>query len=151
MENFIYLLILIAWIVFALYRQSQKKKAAVKPTTSKPGMRDEAQPFKSLGEILFGQSMQDMQMMPVEEEPDFSSRQEGISIEPFSPEETYMESGQERVEKRMPEKPGKTNETILKEEGSSDLKSGEKRGNPLENFDLRKAVIYSEILRRPYD
>ena len=68
MENFIYLIILIAWIVFALYRQSQKKKAQGRPPASRQAAANENRSFQSLEEIFFGDKMSTSEMWPEEEE-----------------------------------------------------------------------------------
>lgn len=152
MEDFIYLIILVAWAVFAFYRQSQKKKAAAKaaqdPPPAKPVIEEKQ---RSWEDILFGEEVPEEHVLEAEQEEVQPQWQRTAEYQPVSLEQMYMQrkaesledpSVQERMEKEKP---------ILLEEDEAKEKGIGKQHPLLKDFDLRKAVIYSEILRRPYD
>ena len=154
MDDLIYILLGIVWIIYAAYRASQKQKkkgSAMKPSEpSSPAVPDErTRPLDTIFREILG---------------------EGESLEQVSfPEyESYDEIVMKELEKekQLFGKPKTILETIPTEEGISafDSKHDEDIGSLMtadedhaypadrgENlFDLRKAVIYAEILNRPY-
>ena len=71
--------------------------------------------------------------------------------EPVSLEQMYMTEKIESLEDPAVQKQLDKGKRILQEMGENDVSMAVKREHPLKDFDLRKAVIFSEILRRPYD
>ena len=150
MDDFIYLIVLIAWVVFAFYRKSQKKsEAARQARQQQPGPRSGPASFPTLEEILLGTE-------PVpEEEP------EPLPAAPLTTDGTPPVLGETSFEREYnlrgitsieemdkPFTTEKSKQVILQEEEVllEDYKEEEWR----ERVNLRQAVIYSEILNRPY-
>ncbi len=151
MDDFIYLLVLIAWAVFAYYRRSQKKadearKAASRRQVSEP----EERTMPTLEEILMGEEYYPEEQpatKPLPKAPVFR-------MEPTSPAETVFEreynlrgiTSIEELDRPAPvdpdRKPSITEEDIYEE--MQPVYASEIRNN------LRQAVIYAEILNRPY-
>jgi hypothetical protein len=154
MEDLIYLVILIAWAVFAFYRQSQKKKAAARAAESKPAPPPPSyEPKgKSWEEILFGEEVteeHEIELEP-EPEPDFRKDKRTIAYEPISLEQKYMQRKIESLEDPKVQERMEREKSILLEEEEEEFRALD-RDNFLKDFDLRKAVILSEILNRPYE
>jgi hypothetical protein len=152
MEDLIYLVILIAWAVFAFYRQSQKKKrAAEKAAGSEPVVPQTDQKQRNWEEILFGDESYE-EMEPDEElQAEPAARMTRQSREPLSLEQKYMPGKAESLEDPRVQRQMEREKKIVLEEQDEHEESLQKQDHPLKDFDLRKAVIYSEILRRPYD
>jgi hypothetical protein len=153
MEDLIYLVILIAWAVFAFYRHSQKKKAAARSAEqapAKPQPTNESR-GKSWEEILFGEEIPEEHEIELEQEVEYSERKKTTAYEPISLEQKYMQRKIESLEDPLVQQRMEKEKPILLEDdgvGSDKYRSGE---DFLSDFDLRKAVIFSEILNRPYD
>ncbi|HNS18192.1 MAG TPA: hypothetical protein PKH94_01100 [Bacteroidales bacterium] len=154
MEDWIYILLGIVWIVYAAYRssQKQKKRTADSPRQSSPPQRMGDQRPPTL-ETVFQEILG-----------------EGTSLETEFPAEAY--SYDERtireleLEKQRYGKPEIPLETIPTEEGISafgydrekaifpfapdEAVEPEAISQEFIPFDLRKAILYSEILNRPY-
>lgn len=154
MEDFIYILLLIAWIAFAFYRRSRQKQAARQPRPEPKPEPSSSQP--SWEEILFGKENEEPEMEHTEEIPEMATEpaaskvnhpdsQEGVSLEKMF---GSMESIPSKTMKGEKEKPQRTEPEKVQVAKSikSKLQSGD-----FDYFDLRQAVIYSEILNRPYD
>ena len=151
MEDLIYLVILIAWAIFAFYRQSQKKKAAARAAGDEPVQPMEEHRQRTWEEILFGEEVIEAdEKEPAREE--LPPRwQKATSYEPISLEQMYMNKKAESLEDpRVQQRMEKEKASRAKEEKQK-KKAVEKQHPLLSDFDLRKAVIFSEILRRPYD
>jgi len=152
MEDFIYVIILVAWVAFAIYRQSQKKKAAKKPHPTPSQANSPGEPtFKSLEDILFGKETTVPEPAESQEilEPEMSLEMD--YEEPLSLEETYMRRLNEEAEKQEVQDQQVAEKIVEKEVLKEEEDTSLQKSNPLDDFDLRKAVIFSEILRRPYD
>ncbi len=154
MEDFIYLIILIAWVVFAFYRQSQKKKAASAPSP-KPEHRSAEGGMKTLEEILFGEDSASSDPLPTKgpvEERQWQRIERERERERAIPlEEMYMKPQIESLEKTVADNRKKVLEPIQKEEVEEDENNSLEIEETLRDFNLKKAVIYAEILKRPYD
>jgi hypothetical protein len=152
MDDFIYLLALIAWAVFAYYRRSQKKAEEARRAAGRPTNRD-TRPVPTLEDILMGE---DPETEP-EPEPAPIPAPRRAYREPVMPDlrETEFEreynmrgiTSIEELDKDLRTKPEKekisVDPTPVQEVWTFD--PAQIRNN------LRQAVIYSEILRRPYD
>ncbi len=151
MDDFIYLIVLIAWVVFAFYRKSQKKsEAARQASQQQPVPRSGPAPFPSLEEILLGtEPVPDEEPEPVPATRQFTT--DGIPpvLRETSFEREYNLRGITSIEEMdKPFTMEKSGQVILPEDEvlSEDYKEAEWRAR----VDLRQAVIYSEILNRPY-
>ncbi len=151
MEDFIYLIVLIAWVIFAYYRRSQKKAAGARKQVVTPEQETDSEttPIPTFQEILFGDDEEVMtrrqprpatvidegNYMPDRTETDFEKEYNRRGI--VSVEET------DRLANKRPVRVSEIKEIEVKDE--SDIKEASD-----EAFDIRRAVIYSEILNRPY-
>ena len=147
MEDLIYLVALIAWVAFAFYRKSQKKsgRTGEMPGNPQPQGRREALP--TLEEILLGEEQTVPEPVPATVE----TWSEGMSpvLDETSFEKEYNLRGITSVEEL--DKPMKMDQAELSEIQKSEIGSEDKEiEEKWSVIDLRRAVIYSEILNRPY-
>lgn len=159
MDDLIYLLLFVAWIVFAIYRNNQKKKLReqqkAKSTSGEPEDMQKESPGTLLEEILLGEQVTRYEEEPAYEVEDTSriTGEKTIYEDKRTPmdfddeynlrgitsiEESDLNTGKERSE-----------EGKIPLEKIQIMDFDEKEKEPFE-FDLRKAVIYSEILNRRY-
>lgn len=150
MEDLIYFILLIAWVVYAFYRRSQKKSARAAGPVSGREPEGDSRPQPTLEDILFGEEEEIPSAKP------YRGKTPWIDEGEYTPqpvetsfEREYNLRGISSVEERIVS--AKSNEIRL-----SDLKNDEisehehMKETDHEIFDPRKAVIYSEILNRPY-
>ena len=146
MDDFIYLIALIAWVVFAFYRKSQKKSEAARQAQSESKPHSEADPVSTLEEILLGK---EPSYEPVPEPRTFTT--DGIPpvLSETAFEKEYNLRGITSIEEM--DKPLITKKTKHTEVQEDEIL---KEKDVIEDWgagvDLRQAVIYSEILNRPY-
>ena len=150
MEDYIYLIFLVAWIAFSLYRRSQKKSAAAagKPPSG-PHREREIKPLPTIEEILFGK--EEAPAPATSPDPPSWMEEGNYSPEPVetSFEKEYKAKGIQSVESAgKPKYMNQIKLTDLQKDEISD--ENDKIDLSDEIFNLRKAVIYSEILNRPY-
>jgi len=149
MDDFIYIIALIAWVVFAFYRKSKKKGEAAREAGRRPRQQEQPGPFPTLEEILLGK-----EPVPEEEpepEPAWTYTTDGMAPELKETlfEKEYNRQGItsiEELDKQFNISAGiaddmQKDEVLIEDHASEDWKS---------KVDLRQAVIYSEILNRPY-
>jgi hypothetical protein len=164
MDDLIYLLLFVAWIGIALYRNSQKKKMknARKEQPGPTGGETSEQtrsPGSLLEEILMGEEdifTERKQTYSTDESGRIYSRQPEITTD-FEEEEVVLDFDDEYNRRGITSieeldlKPGNV-ESDEGETPSEDLQIVELEGEEKEpfDFDLRQAVIYSEILDRRY-
>ena len=144
MDDLIYVIALIAWVAFAFYRKSQKKSNASQGPGPRPQTRRETGALPTLEEILLGRQ-------PEPEPVPAAVWEEGTSPElsETSFEREYNLRGItsiEELDKTMTVTQTEPKETIKSEE---ETVAFDMRGS-MAHIDLRQAVIYSEILNRPY-
>jgi hypothetical protein len=160
MDDLIYILLGIAWIIYVAYRanQKQKRKAqASSPPRPQPQRTYEQQP-KPI-ETIFRELMG---------EEDSLEKQFIPQAESYEDQESYDELAIKDLEqgKKQFSKLRSILETIPSEEGVSGFDSSGRHTDHLFSsladetketairdglhFDLRKAIIYTEILNRPY-
>lgn len=148
MDDLIYLIVLIAWVVFAFYRKSQKKAGAEKEPQPRPEARGESFPFPTLDDILRGDEPAPA-MEPVPATRKYTTDGEVPVLKETAFEMEYNRRGITSVEEM--DRPftlaeqerfvAKDNEVLPEDHLNDDRKT---------RIDLRQAVIYSEILNRPY-
>jgi hypothetical protein len=146
MENFLPILIGIIWVAYTLYSKGQKKKN-IRPSDA--AKSHEAKPLSLFEQILMGGEIKQPQSYMDYEEPE-------------EPEPVVQPI-------KMKEKPRQTPKPFLTEELAEFIHEGqtateyysqektiaeilmEQEQGPVEiDFDLQRAVIYSEILNAPY-
>ncbi len=150
MDDFIYLLVLIAWVIFAYYRRSQKKAEEARKVASRPRPGEPARPLPTLEEILMGEepyAEDEPVPEPVATAPMFRREQ-------TSPAETAFEreynlrgiTSLEELDKPIGLSIEVQPEPVVEgySEGWQPVYASEIRNN------IRQAVIYAEILNRPY-
>ncbi len=147
MEDFIYLIALIAWVAFAFYRKSQKKSEAARKEQQRTQPRDIPSPFPSMKDIFSEDPYAEALPVPVTQ----ASTTDGMApqLEETEFAKEYKLSGISSVEEM-------DSPLILKKAESTDIQEDKiSEENILirdwrARVDLRQAVIYSEILNRPY-
>ena len=147
MEDLIYIIALIAWVVFAFYRKSQKKASA---NEARPPARprEAENPMPTLEEILLGR---ERQIQPEPVSVPSVELTDGMSpvLRETTFEKEYKLMGISSVEELG--QPNLRQENIFSDIQKDDLTvQHEKDVEHQADFDLRRAVIYAEILNRPY-
>nr|NQU91899.1 hypothetical protein [Bacteroidota bacterium] len=174
MDDYIYFLLLVGWLGYSLYRQSEKKKrnAAARNAASQTPEKDTldyvtdqnksgsqlgqeiSKPDfrKTLEKILLGEELS------LEEIPEEEAQSLETIPEPVAP--VSYNKYQEYYQKASVDQSGwqeKINDPFQDEDKSyeldygDDFHDGENRNEECNKwFDLRKAVIYSEILSNKY-
>lgn len=148
-EDYLYIIIGLIWVAFSIYKGAQKKKAK---SQSHEDMDEAEEPTvkKSIFENFLNEIIKDeepIQYEPVEikeevAEPVQSRPNEEEKI--FSYDDYYEESN--FLSKSNVYKDRQPLESTLNQELQTHLKASKQKPR----FDLRKAVIYSEILNRRY-
>jgi|GEM_PF-3299066 len=149
MEDFIYLILLVAWVIFAFYRRSQKKSAAARQESSQPQPETKKKQFTL--EDLFGE--EDERYDEDEIPQDITSGYQQVEIpelREFGWERPGLRNGitQEKKEDAL------SRSSLMK---VTDIQEDELQVEELSSElpdireNIRQAVIYSEILNRPYD
>lgn len=148
MEDFIYVLALIAWVIFAFYRKSQKKAATAREAQQRPEPQEEYTPMPTLEEILLGKE-QAPEWKPATVPGTFNTDGTPPVFAETDFEREYNLKGITSIEEM--DKP-----FVMKESRASDIQDDKvlMEKETVEDWrnrvDLRQAVIYSEILNRPY-
>jgi hypothetical protein len=145
MDDFIYILIGVFWVIFTIMRKSQKKQGAVSydgPTTvqQKTGSFDEV-----IRELLGATEPEIVETSaPTLEEKGIESSNEQFTLETIDSE---IQTGEvlESLEDEI-QSPGYTSISFDEEPEEPD----ENQGSYVFDFDIKRAVVYSIILDRPY-
>lgn len=147
MEDLIYILIAVFWVIFTIMRKSQKKQQAVHydEASSQP---DKASSFEEvLQEILRPREMKPVEIInPTLEEVGIEDASGQFTLETTEPEIQSLEV-MNSLETLETEESQITYTSIqFDEEPEEEVKT-----NYITfDFDVRQAVIYSAILNRPY-
>jgi len=152
MEEFIYIIIGVIWLAATIYKASQKKKGKAgpqKPATSTPGTESKVSARSLLEQLLEGQqvSIPEPEVVELEteyDEPMIAEVEERRRKESFKTE--YAGYGFKSLESLSGEGVSSLGQIKFKDIMKEDKK---KAGGPVK-IDLRKAIIYSAILERPY-
>jgi hypothetical protein len=165
MDDLIYLLLFLAWAAFAFYRNSQKKKqraaqrtGSTRQQVDNEDLQEERSPGSLLEEILMGEQEERTIEEPYLESDIPESKSRIYSEAPVMEEEKGPVDFDDEYNLR-----GITSvEELDLETGKDESDKGEKAGQSIKvvtfdedqngpfDFDLRKAVIYSEILNPRY-
>jgi len=148
MDDYIYIIALIAWVAFAFYRKSQKKSEAAREAQRRPQQPNESSPFPTIEEIFLGREPAP-EVEPVPASGSFTT--DGIPpvLKETAFEREYNRRGITSIEEM--DKPLVLNKHKLTDKQEDEIS--------IENIvmedwkakvDIRQAVIYSEILNRPY-
>jgi len=150
MDDYIYILLAVAWIAFTIYSQKQKKnKQQQKAQPQQQTQKDVKSYFE---EILQGNisSPDPIITEPMKHENIYESVSSYKTSGNIQPEYEFLEEGSQLSEEYFDK-----NSAIEKPEIQIEEKFEVKTEEDYEDieyldFDIRKAVIYSEILKRPY-
>lgn len=153
MEDVLYILLLLVWLGYSLYRGSKKRK---------PAAKEGSQPQKKSSSVIEDFLSNEFGIEPQEEEKEADQEPLPAGETQYTPvEEVNIPSVEEQFNKRfagMSKSPFLSRELgDFKEEGMRALEPRERKvrsqirkHNELKEFSLKKAVIYSEILNPPY-
>ncbi len=144
-EDFIYIIIGLVWIAFSIYKGAQKNKARNKKTVPSD---QETKKTTSIFDSFLENLMKDEDATtfePVELQPKIDNEvkiveaesEKIFSYDDFAEESNYFDETTVYEEKAV------TTSTLNQE-----LKTHLKQSKTKPRFDLRKAIIYSEILNR---
>lgn len=148
-EDIIYLLIGVAWIAWSIYKGTQKgKKGKVKQT----GRPAPVQKGKSFFETLISEITEEKSKVPYDQPVEETEVQAVEELQPepkkeevvFSYDDVYEESNLET------EKGVYKNITTDREKTKKKTSTFSKHIKKKRRIDLRKAVVYAEILNRRY-
>lgn len=148
MDELIYILLAVAWIVYSIYSANQKKKQRQAEAAKKADheeITDQADPAKrqrSIFEEMFDDSAFE-EFEEIGEEEVLKQAKEDIKTVKVADNEVIMDKASYKAMKQP--------ETADQDEVLDvfDVYSVQPLVTP-ESFDLKKAVIYSTILERPY-
>ncbi len=169
MDDYIYFLLLIGWVAYSFYQQNEKKKrkkAEMEAAAAKQysGADDEVvvvekesetQPdkdFKSILEEFLNDVGEEVELEPVESERQKSFKQESRKMEDqhtgrFDFLNKASKGKELQSQKKIEEKIAALEKEMVLVEDENDSDADKQRFN---RFNLRDAVIYSEILTRKY-
>lgn len=174
MDDLIYFLLVIGWLAFSFYQQAAKKKKAQTKTAPREEYDDnESYPYEVeqeyesqseqqqpqpdfkqiLEEILMGKEMQAEKTVSTQPQKEEMSRKEKKEVNIYQQylEEEVSEGpfiSEEKIESLEERRAALENEMVVAEK-DDDENSSFYQDRDID-FDLRKAVIYSEILNRRY-
>ncbi|HRY98536.1 MAG TPA: hypothetical protein P5550_05695 [Bacteroidales bacterium] len=159
MEDLLYILAVLGWVAYSFYKNSKKVKEK-RPTISRPASQRE-EPVKEhpdvrdiLRELLGEQEVR--VPAPAPTPVTVAPRPEPLSMEstgeafPYDPQQEQFSWDAMYEEKKGSKASGLAEREAVKYH-SSPLLAGEQKVRKMSRFDLRRAVILSEILNRPYD
>jgi len=171
MDDFLYFLLLIGWLGYSIYKQSEKKKKLlakkqaletepVKPSAYSPEPLVEVQEkpifkepdfAKTLEEILVGKSeidsleeIPETEVQSLETIPEPAKGYAELNKEEFTRQPFVYSGAEPDVERTTKGFSEEASELVLIEEDAS------MEDEDVHRFDLRRAVVYSEILNRKY-
>ena len=155
MDDLLYILLGLAWIAFAFYRHSQKKKQRNRPDAP-DAPHETKDPVSLLEQLLTGKEETMTASPPFADanQTDYFKEFRDIYEEPegLTFEEEYRLKGVSSVEETdYSEMMDKQRQASSAQSIIYDAYVKDEEENKTNYFDLRKAVIYSEILNRPYE
>lgn len=150
--DYFYIVVGLLWVAFSIYKGTQKQKKPQKPDGEKVKPTTDIEQI--LGEFL-GVKADDAVYTPhnedikptenvLVEEPDVNDLTPKMTSEVFSYDDEFEEGGNFFKEKKV-----YTPDTVLKEGEKTLIKSDAVKKRVKTRINLRKAIIYSEILKRP--
>ena len=150
MEDYIYILVGVIWLAASVYNATKKnKKKAASP--SKESARSESKSGMTearslLDELLGGQDVR----IPAPHEEEHIYEPDIFEAETETPTPSFQREYTNMGLKGLEALSGEEIKTTDRIEFIDEMKSLKKRGRRQNKIDLRKAIIYSAILERPY-
>lgn len=145
MDDFIYILIGVFWVIFTIMRKSQKKQGAASYDSSTSGQQKTGSFDEVIRELLGANETEIIETaVPTLEEKGIESSNEQFTLETIDSE---IQTGEvlESLEDEI-QSPGYASISFDEEPEEPD----ENQGSYVFDFDAKRAVIYSIILDRPY-
>jgi hypothetical protein len=164
MGDYIYILILLAWVGFTLYNKSRKARSE-----GQEKARPQSWLEKSIQEMMTGEVQSNMpkareikfEEEPYDDESDYQPPVPAASPVPVTQkqevtsfEKEYNTLGIYSIEEEDTYRgvePIQMSYYDLTDQNSSEEDDGDEEDEYRHGFNLRQAVIYAEILNRPYD
>lgn len=145
MEDFIYVLIGIIWLVFSVVKGNQKKKAAMTQNQqTKEPKEAKDRSFEDIISEMFGEEPETVFQKVGEQEStiDMETSEPEVGMAYQSLEEIFLKEQEEQISKGE----------ITKENSVKNRIEPETLEKTLDHqpFDLRRAIIYQAVLERPY-
>jgi hypothetical protein len=161
MDNLIYILAIIAWVAYAFYKNTKKVKQNIPGKSTGTGEQSTSKPdFKTLlEEMLLGEeaTLAKGPAAPTaspQKQYEFGTYDDVLEKIPNQNYETYENQSLEDIVSLEVQDPERSVMYNYDEAAPKDspVYAGEKQAEEgyREVFDLRKAVIYSAVLNRPY-
>ncbi len=150
MDDYIYILLAVAWIAFTIYSQKQKKNK--QQQKAKPQQQTQKDVKSYFEEILLGNvsSPDPIPTEPVIHEEIYESVSGYKTSGNIRPEYEFLEEGSQLSEEYF-DKNSAIEKPEIQIEEKYEIQTEEEYENiEYLDFDIRKAVIYSEILKCPY-
>jgi len=139
MEEWIYIVLGIGWVVLSFVLKSRKKKAQ---NANRNYEEEILIPNEEENESFFGGLESFLDKTEIFEEKNTSIKHNyPIKITPEVDKNTFLNVKNARLEKKIVE-----NEEVFEEHNATEIQDVDNENR----FDLRQAVIFSEILRTPY-
>jgi hypothetical protein len=145
MEDFIYILIGIIWLVFSVVKGNQKKKAAMTQNQQSNNPQEaKDRSFEDILSEMFGEEPETVFQKVGEQEStiDMETSEPEVGMAYQSLEELFLKEQEEQISKGE----------IVKENSVKSRIEPETLEKSLDHqpFDLRRAIIYQAVLERPY-
>ncbi len=169
MEEIIYFLLIIGWLAYSFYQQNEKKKRRQAELQAAKAQEKQRQQQGDAGNIDKGGEQADSTFKRIFEELLMDEDEEGLEyeaiekeIKPKAKEDVSKNRYQEFMDKKIPDddqgslsirSPEALAKKIAALEKEMVLREDEEEPTETQqfkDFDLREAVIYSEILNRKY-
>ncbi len=151
MEEFIYILIGVIWLAASIYKASQKKKQKARPQSPATSVPEEETPVSRtrslLEELLEGQQVRVPEPEVIEYEYDEPMRAEIENKAAGSFQSEYTGHGFKGLEALESEGESSLGRIVFKDI----MKDTAENQRKAVRIDLRKAIVYSAILERPYN
>ncbi len=144
MEDYIYILIGIIWLVFSVIKGNQKKKAAAQNQQTSETKESRGRSFEDILSEMLGEKPQTVFQEVGEQEStiDLESSEPEVGMAYQSLEDLFMKEQEEQIAK---------GETIRENSVKNSIEP-ETLEKTLDHppLDLRRAIIYQAVLERPY-
>jgi hypothetical protein len=169
MEEIIYFLLIIGWLVYSFYQQNEKKKRRQAELEAAKAQQKQRRQQGEMEEVDDGEKQSDSTFKRIFEELLMDEDEGGLEYEaieeeinPRAQQEAKRNKYQEFMDTKVPDdqqgslsikSPDALAKKIAALEKEMVLQEGEDElteKQQFKDFDLRKAVIYSEILNRKY-
>ena len=148
-EDYIYIIIGLVWIVFSIYKGAQKNKAR-KQTPVAPESESEEKEPSSIFDSFLNKLMKEEEQVPYEPVEMHPTTDENTQVVHAENEKIFSYDDLAEESNYLKKTAVYEEQAVTKSTLNQELKTHLKQPKTKPRFDLRKAVIYSEILNRRY-